>query len=102
MSENVEQWVLWYADEDIAIFFDDIPDYDTLEYPPNATDEQIKDIDAKPYILSKNLRVKIQYKNETSYMFIPKGYRWNGGNIPAGTWYDFVTGKKFLGTMLFM
>lgn len=86
MSENIEQWVLWYADEDIAIFFDNIPDYGTLEYPPNATDEQIKDIDAKPYILNKNLRVKIQYKNETSYMFIPKGYRWNGANIPVGTW----------------
>ena len=83
---NIIEWLLWYYDKDITISFDKTPDYDTLEYPPNATDEQIKDIDNKPYILNQELWVKIQYKNETSYIFIPKGYRWNGGNIPAGTW----------------
>lgn len=86
INKDAINWLLWYCDEDIAIFFDKEPKHNTIEYPPNATKEQIKDIDNKPYILEEDLYVKIQYKNNTSYLFIPKGYRWNGANIPVGVW----------------
>lgn len=83
---NIDNWLLWYCDEDIAIHFDKKPKHITIEYPPNATKEQIEDIDKKPYVLTEDLYVKIQYDNDTSYLFLPKGYRWNGADIPFGAW----------------
>ena len=62
----MNNWILWYCDPDIAIFFNGIPNHTTLEYTPKATTDEIKDIDSKPYILNKELKIKIQYKNETS------------------------------------
>lgn len=82
----MNNWILWYCDPDIAIFFNGIPNHTTLEYTPKATTDEVKDIDSKPYILNKELKIKIQYKNETTFITIPKGYRWNGANIPSFAW----------------
>ena len=79
-------WILWYYDIDIAIHFTSIPKHTTLEYMPNMTIDEIKSIDNKPYILEEELKVKVQYNNNTIYFTIPKGYRWNGANIPSFAW----------------
>lgn len=84
---NIKRWLCWYEDDRIKIEFSVKPERSTLDYPPNATDEQIADIDDKPYINKKDLWVKITYENIVSYFFINKGYRWNGANIPRGCWY---------------
>lgn len=82
----MDNWILWYHDPDIAISFNCIPHHSTLEYTPESTTDDIKDIDNKPYILDKELKIKVQYKNDTTFITIPQGYRWNGANIPSFAW----------------
>ncbi len=87
VAPNIKNYITWFSDERLKIEFNKKPHWDTLQYPPKATKEEIKDIDEKPYINLADLWVKITYKGIVSYFFIPKGYRWNGANIPRGCWY---------------
>lgn len=91
VAPNIKNYITWFNDKKLKIEFSHEPKWDTLQYPPNATKEQIEDIDEKPYINLKDLWVKITYKDVVSYFFIPKGYRWNGANIPALAWYIIGT-----------
>lgn len=93
MSMN---FITWFEDKRLKIEFNREPKTETLEYPPmpeNVTVEQfderkriIEDIDLKPYIVRHDLWIKITYNKKVSYIFIPKGYRWNGANIPSFAW----------------
>ena len=91
VAPNIKKYITWFKDDKLKIEFSHEPKWATLQYPPNATKEQIEDIDEKPYINLKDLWVKITYKGLVSYFFIPRGYRWNGANIPGVAWYIIGT-----------
>ena len=86
VAPNVSNWLRWFEDEQVKIEFDKIPKTNTLDYMPWAKKEEIKEVDEKPYINRVGLWVKITYRNKVIYFYIPKGYRWNGANIPALVW----------------
>ncbi len=48
--------------------------------------EELKKALKKPFYLSKNLTVQIDYKGDTELFTIPKGYDWNGANVPPFCW----------------
>ena len=68
----------WYSDNEIAIFFDKIPDLDVQFVLPCMTKKEIEEINKKPFVCEEELKVilydGIEYE---SYEFtIPKGYSW--------------------------
>lgn len=46
----------------------------------------IKEILNKPFILSKNLHVRVTYKDDVYSFVIPKGYCYDGASIPSIAW----------------
>ena len=101
VGPNKKNFITWFKNDKIKIEFDRSPKTETLDYPPmpdNATPEEIEernkiidDIDEKPYIVRHDLWVRITYKGKVSYIFIPRGYRWNGANIPGFAWFIIGT-----------
>ena len=90
----------WYSDNEIAIFFDKIPDLDVQFVLPCMTKKEIEEINKKPFVCEEELKVilydGIEYE---SYEFtIPKGYSWDGATIPRMFWrlIGSKTDNKFL------
>ena len=52
----------------------------------------IEQIKAKPFILKRNLHVRIEYKDEVYEFVIPRGYCHDGATIPAFAW--LLIGQK--------
>ncbi len=40
----------------------------------------------KPFVVIENIEIKIEYDNDIFTFTIPKGYDWNGANVPAFAW----------------
>lgn len=49
-------------------------------------DEELKKALEKPFVVTRDLSITIQYKNETFSFVIEKGYDWNGANVPSFCW----------------
>ena len=78
----------WYYDKNIAIEFSYKPSVG-VRYPlPSMSEEQIKSIKQYPFINRKELYVELSdCQNGVTYTFtIPKGYCWNGSDIPRIFW----------------
>lgn len=41
----------------------------------------------KPFIVTADLGITIEYEGETYTFTIPKGYDWNGANVPPFAWW---------------
>ena len=51
------------------------------------TDSQlIEDIKAKPFIVVRDLYVRVTYKDEVYTFVIPKGFTYDGATVPAIAW----------------
>lgn len=117
----------WYADDELKIIFDKVPDLDVQFVMPWMTDEQIKEINEKPFICEEELRVIIvdEIEQETYEFLIPKGYTWDGATIPRVFWrligsksdnrflvpslihdvlcenHDYIDNQRYLSTIIF-
>lgn len=40
----------------------------------------------KPFIVTEDINVHIEYEGQTYDFVIPKGYDWNGANVPSFAW----------------
>lgn len=80
--------ITWYADEEIGIIFDKMPNVTMRFVTPFATDEEKKEINKKPFINLTELNVILQDKIlQENYEFtIPKNYIWDGASIPRLFW----------------
>lgn len=78
----------WYKDEEIGIFFSEVPDVSIRYATPNSTEEEVKDINKKPFINNKDLKViLLDYVTREKCTFeIDKGYTWDGASIPRMFW----------------
>jgi len=78
----------WYSDEDLAIYFSDIPHVCVRYILPTHTKAEKKSIEKYPYICKTELKVKLENKERAkSYQFtIPKGYCYDGASIPRAFW----------------
>ena len=48
--------------------------------------EELKKALNKPFYVSEDLTVHIEYENKIYNFTIPKGYDWNGANVPPFAW----------------
>jgi hypothetical protein len=90
----------WYADKDLAIYFDRVPMVG-VRYPlPSMTTAEKKAIARYPFINKIELKVKLyDVKSGEVYQFvIPKDYCWDGATIPRVFWrlIGSKTEAKFL------
>ena len=78
----------WYKDDEVGIFFDKVPLVNIRYVTPWATEEEIKEINKKPFICEEELKVKLVDLIECGvYEFtIPKDYTWDGATIPRVFW----------------
>lgn len=90
----------WYNDNDLAIFFSDIPHVCVRYILPTHTPEEKKAIKKYPFICKTELKVALfDKKKSKSYKFtIPKGYCYDGASIPRLFWrvVGSNTDNKFL------
>ena len=78
----------WYKDNDLAIFFSDVPHVCIRYVLPSSTEQEVKSIKKYPFICKTKLDVKIfDHTKEKSYSFtIPKGQCYDGASIPRIFW----------------
>jgi len=50
------------------------------------TNGELKEALKKPFITTEDLNIVIEYKNQSYQFTIPKGYDWNGANVPPFCW----------------
>lgn len=117
----------WYADEELKIIFDKVPDLDVQFVMPWMTPEQVEEINKKPFICEDELRVIIvdEVEQESYEFLIPKGYTWDGATIPRMFWrligsksdnrflvpslihdvlcenHDYIDSQRYLSTIIF-
>lgn len=86
----------------LAIYGDDITIEFNSENPEKLIGDRslfgiedlqlIEDIKAKPFILKRNLHVRVTYKEEVYEFVIPRGYCHDGASIPPFAW--LLIGQK--------
>ena len=90
----------WYSNDEVGIFFNEIPRVCIRYVLPSSDKEEKKSIKKYPFINKKELKVKlIDYKKDKIYNFeIPKGYCFDGASIPRLFWRIIGpnTDNKFL------
>ena len=117
----------WYADEELKIIFDKVPELNVQFVMPWMTEEQVKEINKKPFICEEELRVIIvdEIEQEQFEFLIPKGYTWDGATIPRMFWrligsksdnrflvpslihdvlcenHDYIDNQRYLSTIIF-
>ena len=84
----MERYLEWYKDDEIGIFFDKMPNVTIRYITPWVTEEEIKEINKKPFINLEELKVQlINYTECETYNFtIPANYTWDGASIPRVFW----------------
>nr|DAN08469.1 MAG TPA: Protein of unknown function (DUF1353) [Caudoviricetes sp.] len=72
----------------LKIYFDEDRPEDLLDDISlfGMSKKQLKEALKKPFIVTDDLNVLIEYKNEKHFFTIPKGYTWNGANVPPFAW----------------
>ena len=117
----------WYADEELKIIFDKVPELNIQFVMPWMTPEQVKEINKKPFICEEELKVIIVDEiDQEQYEFtIPEGYTWDGATIPRMFWrligsksdnrflvpslihdvlcenHDYIDSQRYLSTIIF-
>lgn len=83
-----EEYIEWYKDDDLAVYFDNPPKACVRYITPYNTEEEKKSIKKYPFINRDTLKVKLEdYKKNKVYTFtVPKGYCWDGATIPRIFW----------------
>lgn len=85
--------ITYYKDNKIKLEFNQEPKTITREVcNPLLTTEQKEEYIKKPYLLLKTVILKVTYKKQVSFIYIPKNYSWNGANIPKLAWV--IIGSK--------
>jgi hypothetical protein len=49
--------------------------------------DETKEALKKPFIVNHKFEVLIEYQGKQYYFVIPKGYTWNGANVPVFAWW---------------
>ena len=90
----------WYSNNDVDIFFNDIPQVAIRYILPSTTKEKKKSIKKYPFINKKTLKVRLWDKRKDKiYDFeIPKYYCYDGASVPRFFWRVIGpnTDNKFL------
>lgn len=92
--------ICWYQDDNLKIAFNIIPKVTIRYITPLSTEDEIEQINKKPFINLLDLNVDLKdFRNDKGYNFlIKKGYTWDGATIPRIFWrlIGSKTDNKFL------
>lgn len=121
------EYVDWYNDQDIGIYFSEEPKV-CIQYVHPDTPKKVKEqINKKPFINRSKLHVVLIDRTDYErYEFdIPEGYTWDGASIPRMFWrligpktdpkflipsmihdvlcenHDYVNGDRYFATIVF-
>lgn len=80
--------VKWFENDELTIFFSEIPRVCVRYIIPSTTEEEAKSIKRYPFLNKKDLNVTLfDHKKKKTYKFtIPKGYCYDGATIPRLFW----------------
>lgn len=79
--------ITYYRDDKLKLEFSQEPQTITREIcNPLLTPEQREEYREKPYLLAKSVILKVTYKEQVSFIYIPENYVWNGANVPKFAW----------------
>lgn len=84
--------IIFCNKEEIKIKSDAQPRVCARTTMPYMSDDEIKDIEKKPFLNKRNINFFIHYRNEVYTLFIQKGYTWDGASIPFG--FRWMLGGK--------
>lgn len=57
-------------------------------------DKELEKALNKPFYVAKDFLVSIEYKTDSYHFIIPKGYDWNGANVPWFAWLSIGQQKE--------
>lgn len=71
----------------IITFSKEFPEDYLLDKPLAGLDKaELKNALKKPFYLSENIDIEIKFEGCEYFFTIPKGYDWNGANVPPSCW----------------
>lgn len=78
----------WYRDEEIEIYFSEMPKPVVLYPTPFMDEKKIKEVEKKPFLHKRKIKiVLVDNKKKKRYEFFnPENYRWDGASIPRMFW----------------
>lgn len=84
----MNEFIEWYNDENLTVYFSDIPHVCVRYILPTHTKAEKKSIEKYPYICKTELSVTLfdKRKNKTYEFTIPKSYCYDGASIPRAFW----------------
>lgn len=87
MLESVRKCVIYGRKElEIHIFKESPEDFLLDKSLVRLEGEELKKALKKPFYVEEDLKIKVCYEDEKYIFTIPKGYDWNGANVPACAW----------------
>lgn len=80
--------ICWYEDEEIGIYFSEIPNVSIRYATPVNSKDEVREINQKPFINLSELKVTLRdFIEDVTYEFvINEGYKWDGASIPRIFW----------------
>jgi hypothetical protein len=74
--------------KDLVIYFDkENPEMFLVDKSyVGLSDDELKLALAKPFFVLADITVRVEYKGNVYQWIIPKGYDWNGANVPSFAW----------------
>ena len=88
MIETLTQCCYVKGRKGLEIYFDKlIPENYLLDKSlVGLSGEALKKALDKPFYVSDDINITVKYKEKVYYFTIPKGYDWNGANVPPFCW----------------
>ena len=119
--------IVWYSDEELSIKFNKEPNLKIRYASPWMSEEEVQELNKKPFICEDGLYVTITDKAEQEIFnfSIPIGYTWDGATIPRVFWrmigsktdnrflvpslihdvlcenHDYIDDNRYLSTIIF-
>lgn len=88
VPEAVPSMLQIYGEKGLVITFDTLTPEHFLEDVScfGLSGKKLKEAKKKPFVITVNLSVLVDFEGESYFFKVPEGYRWNGANVPAFAW----------------
>lgn len=88
VPEAVPGMLQIYGEKGLVITFDTLTPEHFLEDIScfGLSGKKLKEAKKKPFVITVNLSVLVDFEGESYFFKVPEGYRWNGANVPAFAW----------------